>query len=330
MILQSLDELESELQQGKFHPVYLVVGPERYQCDQALNLLKNIVKPEARAFDYSEFQAGEASVDEIIEAAGTFPMISKRRLVLVTEVDRLAESDQDLLIGSFNALSPRTTLVLFAEDLDRRKKLYKKMREECCVAEFPKFKGVGLERWAESFVRRQGYRISPASIKKIVDLAGSDLQSLAMELEKLLIYTGKDKTVPDKAVDGLVRESRQQRVFDLTDAVGRRDRSGALKSLANLLNMGEHPLVVVAMMARHCRQVIITQECLSSGTPIRDIASAAQIPPFVLDQFVRQARSADPTAIRRMLVKLAEIDRRLKSSPADGRMLLEGLICALV
>ncbi|MBP1624050.1 MAG: hypothetical protein H6Q07_2070, partial [Acidobacteria bacterium] len=68
----------------------------------------------------------------------------------------------------------------------------------------------------------------------------------------------------------------------------------------------------------------------SRGTPVRDIASAAQIPPFVLDQFVRQARSADPSAIRRMFIKLAEIDRRLKSSSADGRMLLESLICALV
>jgi len=330
MILQSLDELESELQRGEFHPVYLILGPEQYQCDQAVSLLKSIIELEARAFDYSEFQAGEASVDEIIKAAGTFPMVSKRRLVLVTQVDRMAESDQDHLISALSALSPRSTLVLVAEDLDRRKKFYKTLREECCIAEFPKIKGVGLERWTESFVRRQGYRISPSSIKKIVDLAGSDLQSLGMELEKLLIYTGKDTTVPEKAVDDLVRESRQQRVFDLTDAVGRRDRSGALKSLANLLSMGEHPLVVAAMMARHCRQVMIAQECLSRGTPVRDIASAAQIPPFVLDQFVRQARSADPSAIRRMFIKLAEIDRRLKSSSADGRMLLESLICALV
>ncbi|MBP1624337.1 MAG: hypothetical protein H6Q07_2357, partial [Acidobacteria bacterium] len=76
MILQSLDELESELQRGEFHPVYLILGPEQYQCDQAVSLLKSIIELEARAFDYSEFQAGEASVDEIIKAAGTFPMVS--------------------------------------------------------------------------------------------------------------------------------------------------------------------------------------------------------------------------------------------------------------
>jgi DNA polymerase III delta subunit len=84
------------------------------------------------------------------------------------------------------------------------------------------------------------------------------------------------------------------------------------------------------MMARHCRQVMIAREHLAHGSPTHEIASAAQIPPFMLDQFLRQARSTDSGTIRQMFVRLADIDRRLKSSAADGRMLIEGLICALV
>jgi DNA polymerase-3 subunit delta len=250
--------------------------------------------------------------------------------VIVNQVELFKDSEQDLFLESIGSLSRRTTLIMMAEELDHRKRFYKTLRNEVCVAEFAKLKGIALERWSEAYVRKQGYRISSAAIKKIVDLAGPDLQNLAMELDKLLLYAGTTQNVPDGAVDDLVNGSRQQSVFELIDAVARRDRGGALRSLSNLLSMGEHPLVVVSMMARHCRQMMITQEHILQGSPAREIGSAAQIPPFILDQFIRQARSADSSSIRKMFLRLAEIDRLLKSSSADGRMLLESLICALV
>jgi DNA polymerase III subunit delta len=327
----NLDAFESELRNGKFRSVYLILGPEQYQCRQAIALLKSlVVNSEAMAFDYTEFVAGEASMDEVIEVASTFPMASKRRLVLLTQAEKLKDSEQDLLLKSMENLSPRSTLALAAEDLDHRKRFYKTLRDQSFVLEFPKLKGSALENWAESFVRKQGYKISSAAVKKIVELAGSDLQSLSMELEKLLLYAGTAKTVPDSAVDDLVRGSRQQSIFELIGAVSQHDRGAALRSLANLLGMGEHPFVIITMMARHCRQVMIAQEFLRQGSPSRDIGTAAQIPAFLLDQFLRQARATDPIPIRQMFVRLADIDRRLKSSGADGRLLLENLICELV
>ena len=331
MILHNLEQLERELRGGRIGAAYLILGPEDYLCRQAVRLLKdNLVNPEGQAFDYSEFAAGDVSVDQIIEAANTFPMVSKRRVVLVNQAEKLRDSEQDLLIGAIKTLPPRSTLILSATELDHRKKFYRTLREAACVSEFPVLKGFALERWAESFAKKQGYRISSASIKKIVDLAGSDLQSLVMELEKLLLYAGEGKNIPDSAVEDLVRGSRQQSIFELIDAVGRHDRGGALKSLSNLMGTGEHPLVIVTMLARHCRQVMIAQECLQKRMPAAEIGAVAQIPHFKLDQFLRDARSADPSSIQDMFVRLADIDRRLKSSNADGRMLLENVICALV
>jgi len=331
LILQSLEELDTQLRNAEPQSVYLVLGPEEYLCRQAIDLLKSkILKPEALAFDYHEFIAGEAPVNEIIKAANTFPMISRRKVVLVTQVEKLKDAEQDRLVDSLKKNSPRSTLVLSAIDLDHRKRFYKALRDGHCVAEFQKLKIPALERWTNEYFKKQGYRVSTTAISKIVELAGSDLQSLVMELDKLILYSGTGKDIPNAAVDDLVRGSRQQSIFELIGAIGKRDRSGALRSLANLVGMGEHPLVVVAMMARHCRQVIIAQECLAEGVPAREIGSAAQIPPFMLDQFLRQARGTDPVSVREMFIRIADIDKKLKSTQADGRMLLESLICALV
>ena len=331
MILQNLDALKKDLKSDTARPYYLVLGPEMYQCRLAVDLIKSrFLDPEAASFDYGTFSARDTTVERILETANTFPMMAKRRFVLVTELEKLAETEHDKLLASLDSILPSSVLVFIAEELDHRKKLYKTIRDKGCVAEFSNLKGAALTRWVEAFIREKGYRISSELAEKVVNLAGSDLQSLASELEKLFLFTGEEKQITDRAVDDLVRNSRQHGIFELIDAVGKRDRAGALFSLANLLSMGEHPLVIVTMMARHSRQVLIVKECIQSGMNYRDAGETAHIPPFILDKFIRQAKSMEMDTVRRMHLDLSDIDRKLKSSAVEARMLLEVFICALV
>lgn len=331
MILKSLEDLTKDLKSSPNRSFYLILGPELYQCREAVDLIKRtLLTPESAAFDYCIYSAQDTPVEKIFETANTFPMLSSRRLILVTELEKLAQSEHDRLLRNLDSLMPSSLLVLIAEELDHRKKLYTTIRNKGCIAEFPKLKGAALKRWVEGFVRNKGYHVTPATAGKIVDLAGSDLQSLAGELEKLFLYAGKTKQITDPAVEDLVRSSRQHGIFELIDAIAKRDRAGALNSLTNLLEMGEYPLVIVTMMARHTRQVLIVKECLRSGMRAGDAGNAAHVPPFMLEKFVRQARDIDPDTARRMHMGLSDIDRRLKSSSVDARIFLEIFISALV
>jgi len=330
MILQTLEELEKDLTSA-IRPVYLVLGPEEYHCDKALSILKNrVTTPGAADFDSSVFTAGDVGAAEILEAANIYPMLSKRRMVVVEDVDKFKDAEAEALLTGLTTISPRSTVILTALELDKRKKLYKTVQKDFCLCEFPRLKGYAIERWADTFVRQNGYRISAGALKRVVDAAGADLRTLASEFEKLMLYAGEEKNIPDAVINDLVGASRQQSIFDLTNAVGRRDRTGALRSMGNLLGMGEHPLVVVTMLARHCRQTLIAIEGLRAGKNPRDIAADAQIPPFAMEQFIGNARAVNQNTVKDMYIRLAEIDRQLKSSSLDGRALLECLICEFV
>ena len=330
MILQTIEELERDLA-SVVRPVYLVLGPEEYHCSQALAILKSrVTTPGAADFDCSVFAAGGSRTAEILEAANIYPMLSPRRLVVVEDAEKFREAEAEALLKGLASISPRSTVIFTAAELDKRKKFYKTFQKDFCLCEFPRLKGPAIERWADTFVRKSGYRISAGALKRVVDVAGAELRTLASEFEKLMLYAGEEKSIPDAVIEDLVRASRQQSIFDLTNAVGRRDRSGALRSLGNLIGMGEHPLVVVTMLARHCRQTLIVIEGLRERKHPRDIAAAAQIPPFAADQFLAGARAVNPDTVRNMYVRLAEIDKQLKSTPLDGRALLEGLICEFV
>ena len=330
MILQTLEELEKDLA-AVIRPVYLVLGPEEYHCDKALSILKNrVTTPGAADFDRSVFTSGAAGATEILEAANIYPMLSKRRLVVVEDAGKFKDAEAEALLEGLASISPRSTVILTALELDKRKKFYKTFQKDFCLCEFPRLKGYALERWASAFVRQNGYSISAGALKRVVDVVGADLRTLASEFEKLMLYAGDEKNIPDAVINDLVGASRQQSIFDLTEAVGRRDRTGALRSLGNLLGMGEHPLVVVTMLARHCRQTLIAIEGLRARKNPRDIAADAQIPPFAMEQFLAGVRAVNQDTVREMYIRLAEIDRQLKSSSLDGRALLECLICEFV
>jgi DNA polymerase-3 subunit delta len=331
LIIQNLEEFENDLRLNSSRPVYFFLGPETFLCQQAVNMLKAaVLSPESMGFDYAEFSGEDGIINEAIEACNTYPMLSRKRVVLITGTDKLPDADLDAALQALASLPKKSTMVFLAESFDHRKRFYRVLRDDFCVVEFPKLKGYALERWAAAFVRRQGYQCSPGAIKKLVELAGSDLQMVSAELDKLLLYAGKDKNIPDTAVETLISGSRQQGIFELIDALGIRDRNGALRSLANLVGMGEHPLVVVTMMARHCRQILIAKEYMARRVDAREISSVAQIPHFMLDKFLSQARDVNMDTVREMHVRLAEIDRKLKSTSADGRLLLEHLICARI
>lgn len=296
----------------------------------AISLLKDkVVAPETLTFNFVERSAREADAVKILSEANTFPLMSPRRLVIVTDVNELQPSDQETLAAYAASPQDKTVLVLIAAELDRRTGFYRRLADCASVIEFSKLKGAALERWAETYVSRRGLRIDPSGLRKLVDLAGSDLLTLANEIEKLILYTGKGKEIQEATVDLLVPAFRRHGIFELTAAMGRRDRKSALRLLGNLLETGEPPLMIVTMMARHFRQVIIAKELLAEGRQAREIGRATQVPEFVLPDFLRQVKSMELEMARNLYQWLARIDRSVKSSSPDVRMLLEHLVCTL-
>lgn len=326
----TFDEFESEIMHGRFRPVYLLYGPEVYLLRRALSLLKEKVPDsKTQSFNLSEYSARDSGVEEIVKSANTFPMMSPRRLVLVTDIKLLPETGQQALAAYVDSPQEKTVLVLAGEEIDRRTGFYRRLLESVCVVEFEKLKGVALERWAATYISSKGNRIASSSLAKLVDLAGSDLFTLAGEIDKLCLYAGSQKEIKDQDISALVQASRQRGIFDLTGAMGRKDRKQALMLLGNLLEAGEPPLRVITMMARHFRHIIIAKELISEGRNLQDIGNALQSRGYVLQELMKHAKSIDLDAARELYRRLALIDRSLKSTNPDERMLLEHLVCSL-
>ena len=223
---------------------------------------------------------------------------------------------------------PETTVLvaLVPDELKADHPLMQAARRHGKSHVFAKPSGAHLTDWVARRARAQGRRITPESVRMLVESLGDDLRMLASEIDKLGTYVGEGGEIGVDDVRALTPVARQSKVFDLTDALARRDTSAALALLHELLANGESPLGIVALTAFQTRSLMQVKLLSDRGMPAHQIASAAGIAPFVVEKSLRLARRFTFAQLEAAHRTLLEIDTSLKRSRMTPELALDLLV----
>ena len=318
------------LREGEPGPLYFIHGKERYLVDRAVEILRaRVLDPRTRDFNYELFYGKEAGASRIAQAARTLPMMAKRRLILVRDADEMKGDELGGLVSYVSDPAPETCLVFVAEKADQRLKFFSAFKKHGVLVKLDPLYERQLPDFVRGEARARGVTLQPDAVTMIVDEIGAELGQLADAVERLAIYAGERKQITAEDVDKVVATTRQRNVFELANAVGSGDRARALAVLSSMLGARESGVRIVAMLARHLRQLWITSELLERTRDKFEIAGALGIPPFFADDIIRQARTIDAARAKRMHAALFKADKDLKSSRLDDARLLEALILEL-
>ena len=318
------------LREGEPGPLYFIHGKERYLVDRAVEILRaRVLDARTRDFNYELFYGKEAGASRIAQAARTLPMMAKRRLILVRDADEMKGDELGGLIPYVSDPAPETCLVFVAEKADQRLKFFSAFKKHGVLVKLDPLYERQLPDFVRGEARARGVTLAPDALTMIVDEIGAELGQLADAVERLAIYAGERKQITAEDVDKVVATTRQRNVFELANAVGSGDRARALAVLSSMLGARESGVRIVAMLARHLRQLWITSELLERTRDKFEIAGALGIPPFFADDIIRQARTIDAARAKRMHAALFKADKDLKSSRLDDARLLEALILEL-
>jgi DNA polymerase-3 subunit delta len=223
---------------------------------------------------------------------------------------------------------PETTVlvVLAGELLEPTYPLAKAASQYGRQRAFTPPKGAALEDWLAKRARDAGAKLSPEAGRLLIDSSGDDLRILAHELDKLSTYVGRDGQIRLEDVRALTPIARQLRVFDLTDALARRDRKRALALLHELLANGESALGIVALTAFQTRTLLQVKTLAERGLRAPQIAQQADISPYVVEKSLPLARQFSFAQLEAAHRSLLEIDTALKRSRTTPEMALDLLV----
>lgn len=253
----------TNIEASKFAPVYLLMGEESYFIDQICEtLLAKVVPDDFKDFNQVILYGLDTSVEDIVNHCRKFPMIGEKQIVMVKEAQSLAKID-DLKLYLDNILDS-TILVLAYKygTVDGRKKLDAKIAEKGgAVFTANKIKEKDLPAYIETMVKNMGLTIEPKAISMLAMLLGNDLKRLMQQLEKLGIALSdtSQKRITAQMIEENVGLNREYNIFELVNAVSRRDFSKAIV-IADYFdqNPKKNPLILtLAMLFKYFSTLLI-------------------------------------------------------------------------
>ena len=302
------------VKKGEISSLYYFHGQEDFQRDQLLNaLVETLIEPAARAFNLDIYRAEDIDIPQVIAQALTFPMMTKRRLIVLKNADHLPDSATPELLPLIESPPETTTIIITATKPDGRKKLFAELRKRAVAIEFRPPYDNEIPAWIQTHVKTLGKQIAADAAHLLHMSIGSNLRELNGEIEKLFIAT-QSNPISREDVAQVIDNTRGVTVFELADALGHRQLDKAQILIGRLCEQGEHPAGTIALLIRHFgilqRARWISGQRLSRNA----LSSRLKVPAFFLTNYLNQARLFDERALWNAHDALLDADNRLKSS----------------
>ena len=231
------NELIQQIPTGPIEHFYFLYGAERfYQVEIIKAIKRQLITDDNSDFNLETFDAKSSSLNQWIGSVKTLSFLGGTKLVIVRNLHEVFSKQKDLeedleelnlqaLIDYAKTPLAEACLVITADKVDRRLKLIKTLTElksaVCCEPPDPKnyAEKKRLLTWIQARAKESGYSISKNAAESLVNRVGNRPGILAQELEKLLVYAGKNKSISESDITEVIGETKQEIVWDLNEAL---------------------------------------------------------------------------------------------------------------
>ncbi|MFO1519702.1 MAG: DNA polymerase III subunit delta [bacterium] len=318
--------LEKSLAHGELRPNYVFLAEEPYWVDRLTDALRRALKKKAGEIEERRFEGNEWTLDQLLAELGAFSMFASQRLVRVIEAERIKKADWEKVGGALKEANPTLTVLFVAHKKETFKEAVKQLGASAVSVEClrPKPRDVPLQ--VTYFAKEEGKVLNPQDSRLLVELIGNDLLTLKNQVTLLSIFVGEKKVIGGEDIQRLFADSSEKESFALTKALSDQDRVQTYSLVKTLLEQGEAPVRLLALLSRHFRLLFKAKLLLKRGEGPSGVATILRLPPFIVEQYLMQAQRFSWKQFIKIYRELSYTDRALKSSPLPAGALLEKFI----
>jgi DNA polymerase-3 subunit delta len=317
--------------------LHILIGEDDFSIHQALEAIKKSAgDPVALMPNTSVFDGAKVTPEQLRAACVTMPFLADKRLVIVEGLLARFEpkkkngkkkssrqpnpaEDCQPIAAAVKELPPFTELVLISGKIGSANPLLHEIGTKAKVSSFPLLKGAQLTQWIEKRVDLQSKAgISKKAADLIARLIGSDLWTMANEIDKLVLYTG-GRAIEEPDVKAVVSSVQEASIFDMVDAIIESRVAVAQQLLQRLFQQGMSPAQVLVMLARQVRIIFQVKEMRSGGRSRADIKSRLGLTSdFVITKAWEQADKYSPSRLKEVYHKILDADIAVKTGKYDS------------
>lgn len=320
-----------------FSSLYTVLAKEEFIRKQAIEKLVFWVLKEENSKNLclQLFDAEKEKIETVLQELQTLSFFAKKRLLIIQNAEALDKSSTTRLEAYFLSPNPTICLAIIATTINRATTFYKKAEKAGIVLDVAEEKPWEKERTAAEWLYHEATRhkksLPLAICQQMVKQLGTNQTLLHSELQKLLCYIGDKPKIEGSDVAAICTRLNVENVWQLGEAIFRRDAATALRVSRGLLDEG----VAIFALLRQIRTQFQTeyQVCsiLNDGGSHADVTQEfPYMKGTILDRHVNQAQHYGIANFKKGLLTIDATELQAKNSAVDPEFLLDMLIIKLV
>jgi DNA polymerase-3 subunit delta len=291
------------------------------------------------------FEGKSAAISDVFNAVSALPFLSDKRLVIVSgwlawlSRSGAGKSGKETLeaIAAQALELPDFARLVFVEreTIKESNPVLKAARSDPrgYIKTFRQPKN--LPDWIKTRAAFYSVEIEPPAVHALAAIFEDKNNLIAVdnELFKLAAYVGDGRPIHQSDVAALTTYVPEEKVFDMVDALGKRDGQTAARLLHSLLKNERDKsgaLGLFSMIVRQFRMLIQAREHLDNGGGRGgSLAQALHVHSFVATKLEKQSRNFSLEDLEEVYRHLLDIDRRIKTGKIDPVLALDMLVAGL-
>ncbi len=320
-----MKKIQEQIKNRDFAKVYLLYGEEEYLKRYYKKQLVQAVLKDTDQMNYSAYEGKGISFREVIDVAETLPFFADKRIILIEDSGFFKKAADE--VADYISQVPDTTVLVFVEsEVDKRGKLFKRVKEFGYPCECKRQSEKELTKWILGMLGKDGKKIKKETLDCFLEKTGLDMECISTELEKLLCYTLDREVIETKDVEEVCTARINGKIFEMVDAMGNKNQRKTLSLYYDLIATKEPPMRILFMLTRQFNILMQVKSLLEDGRSQADIAGKMGLQSFIVGKSIRQVKNFTTAMLKRALEDCIQTEEWIKTGRMEDKIGVELLL----
>jgi len=239
------------IKKDKLSETYVFYGDNKSLIKKCIDSLKERLPKSSIDMNLNTFDGEKDNIETVLDTAKTYPMFSEKRIVVLDKADKLNKNINDKLQSYINNPSANTILILIFKE---KKEINLNIFGYTPIINFELNRKELADLLMED-IKDRGINIQPKTINFIIDMVGTNLETLLNEINKIADLAGNNNEIKEEDIIRVVNQSINDDNFTFNSNFLNNNPKQLINTLVNLERTNTDTTAILSSLSWRLRQL---------------------------------------------------------------------------